>query len=241
MSKCVTTMTIYDAEHYSDAERELIIASYPAHERDARAKGIPQLGSGRIYPISEDDLKEKAIVIPDIWPRIAGMDFGWDHPTAAVWLAWDRDADVIHLYDAYRQKEQTPVIHAAAMKPRGVWIPVAWPHDGYQHDKGSGKQLRDSYREQGLNMLDEHSTWESGGYGVEAGLSELLDRMKTGRFKVAEHLHDWFEEFRLYHRKDGKIVKEFDDLMDATRQALMMLRHAVVHKPKHTLEFTSEW
>ena len=40
------------------------------------------------------------------------------------------------------------------------------------------------------------------------------------------HLNDWWEEFRLYHRKDGKVVKEGDDLMAATRYALMMLRHA---------------
>ena len=50
--------------------------------------------------------------------------------------------------------------------------------------------------------------------------------METGRFKVFEHLNDWFEEFRLYHRKDGKVVKEGDDLMAATRYALMMLRFA---------------
>ena len=34
------------------------------------------------------------------------------------------------------------------------------------------------------------------------------------------------EEFRLYHRKDGLIVKERDDLLSATRVALMMLRQA---------------
>jgi phage terminase large subunit-like protein len=48
----VTTMTIHDAEHYTEAQRQAIIASYPAHERDARTKGIPSLGSGRIFPVS---------------------------------------------------------------------------------------------------------------------------------------------------------------------------------------------
>lgn len=57
---------------------------------------------------------------------------------------------------------------------------------------------------------------------------DMLDRMQTGRLKVAEHLADWWEEFRLYHRKDGKVVKEGDDLMSATRYGLMMLRHAKV-------------
>jgi hypothetical protein len=45
---------------------------------------------------------------------------------------------------------------------------------------------------------------------------------------VFEHLHDWFEEFELYHRKDTGIVKERDDLMAATRYGIMMLRYASV-------------
>jgi hypothetical protein len=55
----------------------------------------------------------------------------------------------------------------------------------------------------------------------------MLERMQTGRFKVAASLSDWWEEFRMYHRKDGKIVKERDDLMSATRYAVMMIRYAM--------------
>ena len=55
---------------------------------------------------------------------------------------------------------------------------------------------------------------------------EMLNRMQTGRLKVAAHLSQWFEEFRMYHRKDGRIVKEHDDLLCATRYALMMLKSA---------------
>jgi hypothetical protein len=55
---------------------------------------------------------------------------------------------------------------------------------------------------------------------------DMLDRMKTNRLKVFDHHLDWFSEFRLYHRKDGRVVKENDDLLSATRYALMMLRFA---------------
>ena len=54
----------------------------------------------------------------------------------------------------------------------------------------------------------------------------MLTRMQTGRFKVFKHLHDWWEEFRLYHRWDGRVVKEGDDPMSATRYAIVMLRFA---------------
>ncbi|HYV68510.1 MAG TPA: hypothetical protein VE970_00215 [Pseudolabrys sp.] len=69
---------------------------------------------------------------------------------------------------------------------------------------------------------------------VEAGLMDMLNRMQSGRFKVFKHLNDWWEEFRLYHRKDGKVVKEGDDLMCATRYALMMLRHASIARSYHS-------
>jgi len=225
-------MTIDDADHYTPEQREAIIASYPAHEREARAKGIPTLGSGRIYPIADEDISEQAIAAPRHWALIAGIDFGWDHPTAAVKVAWDRDADCVHIINAYRQTKETPLIHAAALKPWGKELPFAWPHDGIGHGKDGGRPLSEQYRDQGLAMLFEHATHETGGNSVEAGIMDILDRMQTGRFKVAAHLNEWFDEFRMYHREDGKIVKERDDLMDATRYAVMMLRHAVADKTR---------
>jgi phage terminase large subunit-like protein len=225
-------MTIEDAEHYTAEERERIIASYPEHEREARTKGYPSLGSGRIFPVSEASISCEPFAIPDYWPQIIGIDFGWDHPTGAARLAWDRDNDCVYITSAYKLREATPVIHAAAIKPWGD-IPVAWPHDGLQHDKGSGEELAAQYRAQGLNMLPDKATHPpqdgkegTGGNGVEAGLMDMLDRMQTGRLKVFSHLSDWFEEFRLYHRKNGKIVKEFDDVLSASRYGLMMLRFA---------------
>lgn len=233
-ARIVTSMTIDDAEHYSPEERAKIIASYPAHEREARAKGIPTLGSGLIFPVLEDEIVIQPIDIPAIWPQINGLDFGYDHPFAACNLAWDRDADIVYVCKNYRSRQTTPVIHAAAIKPWGDWIPCAWPHDGFQHDKGSGLALASQYQSQGLNMLPENAQWEEGGIGVEAGVAEMLDRMLTGRWKVFSTCLEWLEERRLYHRKDGKIVKERDDVLSASRYALMMLRAAVTAPKKRS-------
>lgn len=222
----ITTMTIEDAEHYTIAQRAAIIAAYPAHERDARANGVPTMGSGRVFPVVEEAIKVTAFPIPYYWPRICGIDFGWDHNFAASWLALDPDTDTLYVYDVFRVREQTPMMHAATMRSKGLWIPVSWPHDGLQHDKGSGEELQSLYKAQGLNMLKDRATWPDGGNSVEKGLIDMLERMQTGRFKVFSHLNDWFEEFRLYHRKDGKLVKENDDAISATRYGLMMLRMA---------------
>lgn len=222
----VTQMTIDDALHYSAEERARIVAAYPPHEREARAKGVPSLGSGRIFPVAEEAIAVDAFELPRHWPQIGGLDFGWDHPTAAVRLAWDRDSDCLYVTQAYRLREATPVLHAATLRAWGAWLPWAWPHDGLQHSKDSGAQLAEQYRREGLNMLPERATFEDGTSGVEAGLFEMATRMQTGRWKVFRHLGDWFAEFRLYHRKDGKVVKLADDLMSASRYAMMMRRHA---------------
>lgn len=226
MSRHVTRMTIEDAEHYTPEQRAAIIASYPPHERKARAEGIPALGSGRVFPVPEELIRVKAFELPDVWAQIGGIDFGWDHPTAACRLAWDGDSDVIYVTASYGVREAVPIIHAAALKAWGEWLPWAWPHDGLQHDKGSGEAIAEQYRRQGLRLLPQRASFENGSNGLEAGVSEMLERMQTGRWKVFDHLEDWFAEFRLYHRKDGLIVKRNDDRLSAARYAMMMKRFA---------------
>lgn len=202
-----------DVPHLDAKTKRELWDSSPPHEREARAKGIPSLGSGRIFPVEEDAIKVAPFAMPAHWPRINGIDFGWDHPTAAVQLAWDRDADCIYVHKAHSMREATPVIHAATVKAWGAWVPTAWPHDGLQHDKGSGEQLAKQYASAGLLMLKDRATFEDGSNGVEAGVMDMLERMQTGRWKVFSNLDEWFQEFRLYHRKDGKVVKKADDLM----------------------------
>jgi hypothetical protein len=148
-----------------------------------------------------------------------------------VHLVWDRDADVVYITKAWRERQTTPVLHAAALKGWGKDLNWAWPRDGRRETlEGAGIPLMKQYAAQGLEMLPKHATYDDGTPGgnvsIEAGLMDMLDRMQTGRLKVYRHLNDWFEEFRLYHRKDGKVVKEHDDLMAATRYGVMMLRFA---------------
>lgn len=215
----------------TDAElierRARIIAGYPAHERDARVRGIPILGSGRVFTTAEETLAEPTLTyIPPHWCKLWGIDFGIGHPFAAALIAWDKDNDVIHILNGIRIKDGLPINHAAAIKPIGAAVPIAWPHDGTQRDKGSGESLAPQYRKHGLKMLDTHATWPDGGYSTEAGILEMRERMESGRLKVAAQLAPWFEEYRLYHRKDGIIIKVQDDLLSATRIAIMMKRYA---------------
>jgi hypothetical protein len=228
MSRWAVNATWDDVPHLTEAQKKALWDAIPAHQRKARAQGIPVLGSGLIFPVDEEEIKVAPFQMPVYWPKIGGMDFGWDHPFGAVELTFDPEGDVVYVTKAYRARQETPILHVAALKAWGNWIPWAWPHDGLQHDKGSGEQLAKQYESHGLNMLGNRATFSDGSNGVEAGVMEMLDRMQTGRLKVFANLAEWFEEFRLYHRKDGKIVKEADDLLAATRYGIMMLRHALL-------------
>ncbi len=220
----LTMMTIDDALHMDKEMRDAAIEKYAPYEREARLKGIPMLGSGRVFPVADELIEVAPFQVPDHWPRLIGIDFGWDHPTAAVELAWDRDVDCLYVTREYRVSEEVPIIHAAAIKPWGTWMNVAWPHDGHRTDAIAGKQMAQEYRDQGLRMYHEHATFSNGSNSLEAGVIEMLDRMRSARLKVFSTCTMWLEEFRTYHRKDGKIVKEREDLLSATRYGMMMRR-----------------
>lgn len=244
--KNVTTMTIFDATggtwgpgtpwagqewsgHYTREDAERIVSEYEDWERDTRAMGVPIMGQGRVWPVPEADIVVPPFEIPRHWARISGCDFGIDHPAAGALIAWDRTADVVYLIAEYRMRNQTPAYHAAALNAWGRWIPVAWPHDGINKEKGSGRTLKDMYAEHGANMMFLSARYEDekgGSQDREPGVLEMLERMQTGRFKVFSTCAAFMEEFRMYHRKDGRIVDKNDDVISAVRYALMMKRYA---------------
>jgi len=224
-----------DAPHLAKEDRDRLANSYRAHEREARTRGIPMMGEGAVYPVADSSVSVPAFEIPDHFARIKGCDFGMAHPAAGVEIAWNRDADIIYVIDCYKKADETAPYHAAWLSKNNKHVPVSWPHDGMNREKTGGRTLADAYRAHGANMLSKSARYprtpgekeKGGAQPVEPIIDEILERMMTGRFKVFSHLHEWFEEKRSYHRKDGKIVDRRDDILKATAYAVMMKRYAV--------------
>ena len=59
----------------------------------------------RIFPVEESKIAVEHRDFPKHWARIGGMDFGWDHPFAAVELVHDRDTDTVYVARCHRLKE----------------------------------------------------------------------------------------------------------------------------------------
>jgi len=234
MSRSWVRMTLLDALHYDETQRELVNLSYPKHVRRARSMGLPAIGEGAVYPIEDEAIACEPFEIPRHWREIGGLDFGWDHPTAAARLAYDPDTEIFYLTNTYRKRQQTPLYHCQHLLPWGKHLPFAWGLEGQQTKLSDDpkKQFK-MFRKHGLKMLDSHATFEEGGVGLEQGVQEILQLMETGRFKVFKHLHQFFEEKNSYHRhkndddKVAKIKPVHDDILDAVRYAYMMIRYAV--------------
>lgn len=222
-SKCRITMTWDDCPHLSEEEKETLYREYPTHERDARSKGIPQLGSGAIYPISEERIKfdpPEDFKIPEWWPKAFAMDVGWK-ATAALWGAWDRDSDTVYIWSEYRQGEAEPPVHADAIRSRGSWIPGVIDPAARQRSQHDGISLIESYQNLGLK-LDIADNTVKNRIGHEGGIHAVYRRMARGGLKVFTSCVMFWDEFRVYHRdQNGKIVKKNDHLLDCLRYLIM--------------------
>ncbi len=214
MSRLCVQATWDDVPHLSAETKKQMLDAMQPHMRDARTKGKPTMGAGVIYPVPESVVIEDPFEIPDYWPRAYGIDVGWNR-TAAIWGAWDRHSDTVHLYAEHYMGQAAPAIHADAVKVKGEWIWGAIDPASAGSGQLDGRKLREEYQRLGLNLVDADNT-------VEAGIHACYQRMVSGRLKIFSTLRNLISEFRIYRRnEDGKIIKENDHAMDAMRYLSM--------------------
>ena len=207
---------------YLDAEeKKTILSSLKPHERDAREKGNPTLGLGLVYPISDELILCDSFEIPDWWPRVYGLDFGWSNPTAALFVAHDRDNDILYCYGEYAVKELTPQQHAVELTKRGTsWIPGVYDPAGAQSAQKDGEKLVQLYRASGLRYLSKANN------SKEEGIMKVLQRMQNGQLKIFNSLTKTIGELQIYSRDEKGIPKKGNDhLMDCLRYIVMSGLH----------------
>lgn len=203
-----------DAPHLSESEKKRLYDGLPPHQREARMKGLPSLGSGAIYPVPESTYVIQPFEIPKHWKRVYGLDVGWNR-TAAVWAAIDPETDVKYLYSEHYVGEAEPSVHAASIRSRGDWIPGIIDTAARGRSQVDGKKLFDMYEDLGLDLNNAKKA-------VEAGLYKCWEELSQGKVKVFANLQNFLAEIRLYQRDEkGHVVKQKDHLMDAFRYLIM--------------------
>lgn len=215
-----------DVPHISQEEKAALTASISPHELEARSKGIPALGSGAIYPVPESLVFIDPFQIPPRWPRVFGMDVGWNR-TACVWIAYDKESDTFYVYSEHYVGKAEPSIHTDAIKARGAWIPGVIDPAAKGRSQSDGSSLLDTYRHLGLDLTKADNS-------VEAGIQTVWQRLSSGRLKIFNHLKNLQQEFRIYRRdKNGKVVKENDHALDALRYVCMSGLDVAMVEPEY--------
>jgi len=214
LGKHVTMASWDDAPHLTQIDKDILYASIPPFQRDARTKGIPQLGAGAVYPVPESEYQIDPFEIPKHWKKYYGMDVGWNR-TAAIWFAINPDTGIHYGFHEYYKGEAEPSIHAQAVHAPGKWIHGVIDTAARGRSQVDGGQLMVMYKDLGLNLHDADKS-------VETGLYKCWEALSTGRVKIFKNLSNFINEIRLYRRDEkGKIIKNNDHLMDAFRYAYM--------------------
>lgn len=217
--KYVAKVTWDDVPHLDKEDINKMLEATPPNLREARSKGVPTVGDGNIYPLPIEQISVADFRLPKYWPKAYGMDVGWN-ATAAVWGAWDRDSDVIYIYSEYKQGQADPQVHSSAIRARGNWIRGSIDPASRISGQADGAKLFEMYAK----------TTERGGGGlkltfapnaVEAGIFSVWDRLQSGRLKIFSSCTQTLMEMSMYHRKDGKVVKTNDHLLDSLRYLVM--------------------
>ena len=220
-----------EVKHISAERRAELSANLSDNERETRLEGIPQLGTGPVFPLELIPTLVKPFnpdALPS-WSRwCVGIDFGYDHPFAAVLIAWTPDLGDLWVIDSFRMERSSALYHTQRIHSmtRGLRIPISWPHDGSQHDLGSGLPLAGQYKAFGANMMAGHAVNHgTKTNNVEPGVAEMRELMMTGKLTIAGHNAELLEELRMYHGDENyRIVKQRDDLICALRYAIIMKR-----------------
>lgn len=236
MSRYVLNMTWNDAVHLSEADKAELLASYSPHERDARSKGIPSLGAGALFPIPEDDYVINAdFIIPDKWPRVCGLDVGWEK-TACVWGAYEAKADCWYIDSEYYRGHAEPSVHADAIKARGSWIPCLI--DCHSNSRGQSGTLEMSvlYANLGIDVQLAQNHAKT----LEPSILDMYQRLSSGRLKIMKHCQNLIAEIRIARRDaNGKIVDKHNHAIDATRFILMSGTQIMEKPPVDEFEFNA--
>lgn len=226
--KHITTVSWDDVPHISQEMKDEMLAATPPQLRDARSKGEPTVGSGRIYPVDIQKVLSDDFKVPKHWMKAFGMDVGWNN-TAVVFGAWDKENDVIYVYSEHKQGESEPIIHAQAIKARGEWLRGVIDPASRGRSQIDGSNLFQLYKKEGLHIYPADNA-------VEAGIYEVWQRLSTGRLRIFNSCTGLIKELGLYHRDTkGKIVKKNDHLLDALRYLLMSMNTTVWQYPSSPL------
>lgn len=144
--------------------------------------------------------------------RIAGLDFGYNHPAACL----DIDVDTDGVYWVTAEYYKTGQTHAQIAE-----FVAAKQYNKVYPDPAAPEAIKE-LTNRGVNCIDV----VKGADSVKNGIQMVRDLFKQGRIKIHKDCVNLIWELETYHydpnlKDKDKPVKEQDDAVDALRYAIM--------------------
>lgn len=218
-----------DPDYFVYQGPSIINPAYPLEEFERAKRTLPpwrfkmfyegrfERPEGLIWPVYEI---VEPFEIPQDWPRYVGMDFGYNDPTAVVWVAKGPDS-VYYVYREWYERGKThkqiaKALHTAT-KGKDIWRWIGDP---------SGAQY---IAELNALMIPVRAASKAGQAGewVKSGIVKVDQLFRSGRLKVFRGLANFLDEIEGWQwrmeedRPTDKPGEEPHHLMDALRYVMV--------------------
>jgi len=175
-----------------------------------RYNGIFEKMEGLVYAdFSVRNIIEKVDAI--IEETFAGVDFGFNNPTAIVVIQKDKDGNFYIIDEYYKTGKTQDEINEVCLALQDKYKIQFWYPDPAEPDR------IESMKRKGIYCRDVNKD-------VKAGIDRVKELIRQGRLKVLKHCRHTIDEFETYHYPEEETeeepVKENDHSMDAVRYAI---------------------
>jgi hypothetical protein len=219
-NRYVTTITWDDVpyEMLPRSERANLMKDMTPAQIQAKCYGNPFAGDEQIFNFPEDDILYNPFEIPNFWPKVYGMDVGFNHPTAVIWAAIDPITGIVYVYREYIAVRAEPATHAHVIRKGEsetsdgeTWMNGVVDDHANARMQDGRKGLYHQYRELGLNLhLAKHVK------DIHARNHFVFQYFATGKLKIASTCNKLRWQIRKYRFDDkGRPPEKDDDLVDA--------------------------
>ena len=226
--RCFVGGTWDEVTHLTDDVKKDLISSMLPHEIEARTKGIPVVGTGKVFTMAEADFIIPPIEIQKHWGIVYGVDPAATSPGTwgAVLLAHDRDKDIVYVIKDYKMSNLNLSAHAKNIKnmlPDGQYDAVY----GLIDPAGAGENQETKVQTFTALRLEHNLLLHKAlkiNNAKEITINKIRERILKKKFKICHSVENGFkkgcynliDEWRMYSRdEEGKILKKNDHCLDA--------------------------
>lgn len=242
--------SLYKDNKFIDISYEKQLDSLPESMRRAYKDGDWDVFSGQFFTeFRQDHHVCEPFKIPEDWPRVIGLDYGYSAPSALVWLAYDRAFKTLYLYRELYMKGLTYNDLANEIIKSGdkARLIIADPAIFAKKDSpiSGATQMQDT-------LGKDYKIWPAKNERV-IGWGAVREYLKTyeidgvvkGRLRIFDTCRNMIRTFPelVYdkiHTED--VDSEGDDhLADALRYAIMYYRDKKIQEKPNSYEIGTEY